>query len=88
MAMSVKDNRQARGDTGGNSVLREGLIPKIFELRALGFTFKKIATLCVVNWSSIQKVIYRKTWAHVHVPIQLIKAAQSVNKSRNHNHHA
>lgn len=63
----VERGRSARGSRAGNSILVEADIPRIFELRKEGLTYREIGEQFGVTQSTIANVLTRKRWTHVEV---------------------
>ena|GEM_PF-1626953 len=58
--------RMARvGEKNGNARLGDADIPRIFQLRALGWTLQRIGSEFGISLQSIHRILNRRQWAHV-----------------------
>jgi len=66
-ADSVRDGMHLFGSRSGMSKLVETDIPEIFRLHAMGWTHIALGKKYNVHSSTIQNVLRRNTWTHVHI---------------------
>ena len=62
---SSKLGLKAKGEKQGSSKLKESDIPKIFELRKIGYSQQKIADIFKVSQHTISMVLLKKSWTHI-----------------------
>ena len=61
----VKKNRQARGQTNGNSVLTDADVLRMRELRANGAAYALLQAQFNVSRATVWRVVSGKNWRHV-----------------------
>lgn len=75
----VERGRKPMGSKTASSTLREDLIPKVFQLKALGASESFIAELFGVTQATIGRAIRRESWFYVNIDAALVEAAQYTN---------
>jgi DNA-binding CsgD family transcriptional regulator len=64
---SIRDGRHIFGSRSGASKLTEADIPEIFRLRAMGWTYKKIAAAYSLHETTIKYALKGKSWKNVQI---------------------